>query len=451
MRSAHDLLDLSGRTVIVAGAGGGGIGTAVSGFLAGAGALVIGVDNRAEALADFSAATEAASGRAHPAVVADLREPEEVERLVIDAGDSLYGLVHVAGGMWPPQWAALMDMDPAVFDDVMDLNLRTTLLSTTAVARRLKALGRGGSIVALSSVAGLTAMPFGAPYAAAKSALMSLVRTAALEWGPLGIRINAVAPGTIRTPKSLRNNPNPPPTPQPKPPPYRSAGGAAVTTSPGPCSSCCQIWPAGSPVRCSRLMAVRRPGPRSWARTTCRSSSATTLCASGSAGSARDASGCCRRRSGWTCVRRGCRAAQLLAAPSLCYRPRPGLSSPLNSQLDRCELVVWAPAPGAAAIPSRLLDHDEAAMGRRGRSAAAAGRCLFPGGGRIACLGRGPASRSIPHHRHERIAGLTAWSTASEGVRSLVKVAAREFGKQGHHRERGRAAGRRPWLGLASR
>lgn len=211
MRSANDLLDLSGRTVIVAGAGGGGIGTAVSGFLAGAGALVIGVDNRAEALADFSAATEAASGRTHPAVVADLREPEEVERLVIDAGDSLYGLVHVAGGMWPPQWAALMDMDPAVFDDVVDLNLRTTLLSTTAVARRLKALGRGGSIVALSSVAGLTAMPFGAPYAAAKSALMSLVRTAALEWGPLGIRINAVAPGTIRTPKSLRNNPNPAP------------------------------------------------------------------------------------------------------------------------------------------------------------------------------------------------------------------------------------------------
>ena len=211
MPSANDLLDLSGRTVIVAGAGGGGIGTAVSGFLAGAGALVIGVDNRPEALLDFTSATGSASGREHSAVVADLREPEQVERVVTEAGDSLYGLVHVAGGMWPPQWAGLMDMDPAVFDDVMDLNLRTTLLTTTAVARRLKVHGNGGSIVALSSVAGLTAMPFGAPYAAAKSALMSLVRTAALEWGPLGIRVNAVAPGTIRTPKSLRGNPNPAP------------------------------------------------------------------------------------------------------------------------------------------------------------------------------------------------------------------------------------------------
>ncbi len=211
MPAANDLLDFSGRAVVVAGAGGGGIGTAVSGFLAGAGALVIGVDNRAEALEDFAAATQAASGHEHPSVVADLRKPEDVERAVAEAGDSLYGLVHVAGGMWPPQWAGLMDMDPAVFDDVMELNLRTMLLTTTEVARRLTARRHGGSIVALSSVAGLTSMPFGAPYAAAKSALMSLVRTAALEWGPLGIRVNAVAPGTIRTPKSLRGNPDPPP------------------------------------------------------------------------------------------------------------------------------------------------------------------------------------------------------------------------------------------------
>ena len=208
-QSHPDHLNLTGRTVIVAGAGGGGIGTAVSGMLAAAGATVIGVDNRVEALEDFTAATSGSEG--HQAVVADLRQTAEVERLVTDAGDSLYGLVHVAGGMWPPQWAGLMDMDPDVFDDVMELNMRTMLLTTTAVARRLKALGTGGSLVALSSVAGLTAMPFGAPYAAAKSALMSLVRTEALEWGPLGIRVNAVAPGTVRTPKSLRGNKNPPP------------------------------------------------------------------------------------------------------------------------------------------------------------------------------------------------------------------------------------------------
>jgi 3-oxoacyl-[acyl-carrier protein] reductase len=179
-------------------------------MLAAAGALVIGVDNRAEALAEFVEATSV-DGREHPALVADLREPAEVERVIAAAGDALHGLVHVAGGMAPQQWSGLMDMEPAVFDEVMDLNLRTTMLTTTACARRLRELGRGGSIVALSSVAGLSSMPFGAPYAAAKSALMSLVRTEALEWGSLGIRVNAVAPGTVRTPKSLRGNPNPPP------------------------------------------------------------------------------------------------------------------------------------------------------------------------------------------------------------------------------------------------
>jgi 3-oxoacyl-[acyl-carrier protein] reductase len=211
MASPAELLDFSGRTVVVAGAGGGGIGTSVSGFLAGAGASVIGVDNRPEALEEFSTATRAASGRQHLALVADLRKPEDVERAIDAAGDSLYGLVHVAGGMRLPQWSGVMDMDPAVFDEVMELNLRTTLLTTTAAARRLRTLGQPGSIVALASVAGLSSMPYGAPYSAGKAALMSLVRTAALEWGPLGIRINAVAPGTVRTPKTLRGNPNPPP------------------------------------------------------------------------------------------------------------------------------------------------------------------------------------------------------------------------------------------------
>jgi NAD(P)-dependent dehydrogenase (short-subunit alcohol dehydrogenase family) len=205
------LLDMTGRTVVVAGAGGGGIGTAVSGMLATAGATVVGIDNRAEALADFSAATADSSGRDHPAVLADLRDPAAVEDAVARAGDELYGLVHVAGGMWPPQWSRLMDMDHAVFDTVIELNLRTMMLTSTAVARRLRALGRPGSVVALSSVAGLAAMPYGAPYSASKAAVMSVVRTAALEWGPLGIRVNAVAPGTVRTPKSFHGNPNPPP------------------------------------------------------------------------------------------------------------------------------------------------------------------------------------------------------------------------------------------------
>ncbi len=202
---------MSGRTVVVAGAGGGGIGTAISGMLAAAGALVVGVDISADALDEFSAATTGVDSRPHPAVVGNVRQAPDVERAIAAAGEEFYGLVHVAGGMLSAPWEPLTEMDPSVFDELMDLNLRSMFLTSTAAARRLRSLKRGGSIVALSSIAGLSSMPFGAPYSAAKAALMSLVRTAALEWGAAGTRINAVAPGTVRTPRSLKNNPNPPP------------------------------------------------------------------------------------------------------------------------------------------------------------------------------------------------------------------------------------------------
>jgi NAD(P)-dependent dehydrogenase (short-subunit alcohol dehydrogenase family) len=138
-------------------------------------------------------------------VVADVREVDEVENAIAVASElgSLYGLVHVVGGMWPHQWASLLRTDIGVFDEVMDLNLRTALITTRAAAAQLVAQGDGGSIVTVASVSGLTAQPYGAAYAASKAALMSLTRTAALEWGPIGIRVNSVAPGTIRTPMTI--------------------------------------------------------------------------------------------------------------------------------------------------------------------------------------------------------------------------------------------------------
>jgi NAD(P)-dependent dehydrogenase (short-subunit alcohol dehydrogenase family) len=202
---------MSGRTVVVAGAGGGGIGTAISGLLAAAGALVVGVDNQPDALDDFTAATTGVDSRPHPAIVGDMRKPEDVDRAVEAAGDAFHGLVHVAGGMLSTPWDRLVDLKAQDFDDLMELNLRSMFLTSTASARRLMALGRGGSIVAIASIAGISSMPFGAPYSAAKAAVMSMVRTAALEWGEYDIRINAVAPGTVRTPRALKNNPNPPP------------------------------------------------------------------------------------------------------------------------------------------------------------------------------------------------------------------------------------------------
>jgi NAD(P)-dependent dehydrogenase (short-subunit alcohol dehydrogenase family) len=201
-------LDLRGRVIVVVGAGGGGIGTAISTAVARAGGRVVAVDVRPEALEAAEAAWAGTPGP-HRAVVADARSDVEVETMFTAAAElgPLHGLVHVAGGMFPTQWEPLLSTEMAIWDAVVELNLRSTVLTTTAAARRLAAAGAGGSIVTTASVVGLSAMPFGAAYAASKAAIMSFARTAAIEWGPLGVRVNAVAPGTVRTPKSQAGTP----------------------------------------------------------------------------------------------------------------------------------------------------------------------------------------------------------------------------------------------------
>jgi NAD(P)-dependent dehydrogenase (short-subunit alcohol dehydrogenase family) len=196
-------LALEGKVVVVAGAGGGGIGTSVCAMVAGAGASVLALDNRPEALAAVDQAVGGAGGT-HRSVVTDVRDLSAVEKAVDEATDlgTLFGLVHVAGGTRPQDWSPTHRYDLEVFDEVLALNLRSVLITNEVVASRLLRQGTGGSIVNIASVAGLSAMPFGVSYAAAKAGVLALTRTAALEWGGAGIRVNAVAPGTVRTPKT---------------------------------------------------------------------------------------------------------------------------------------------------------------------------------------------------------------------------------------------------------
>jgi 3-oxoacyl-[acyl-carrier protein] reductase len=193
-------LNLSGRSVVVAGAGGGGIGTAVCRFLAEAGATVVAWDLDPDRLAVSERALRDLNGPHHFAVV-DVRDADAVDQAV-QAAESLHGLVHVAGGLRPDQWAPLLEVTPAAFDEVIHLNLASAFVTSKAVAARLVEQGTGGSIVHIASIAGLSAMPFGAAYSAAKAGMVALTRTAALEWGPYGIRVNAVAPGTVRVPRN---------------------------------------------------------------------------------------------------------------------------------------------------------------------------------------------------------------------------------------------------------
>lgn len=198
---------LDGRTIVVAGAGGDGIGTACSVLAARAGATVVAVDRTPVGLASAEQALRAAGAQAYRVVDADLTDAGAVERLFADIdarGERLHGAINVVGGIGGfENFAPLVARDaPAIFDRVLERNLKASLLVATEAARRLMAARRGGSIVQIASTTGQISMPYGAAYAAAKAALVNLTRTMAVEWGEQGIRANAIAVGIVRTARS---------------------------------------------------------------------------------------------------------------------------------------------------------------------------------------------------------------------------------------------------------
>ncbi len=199
---------IAGRRVWVVGAGGGGIGTAVAGELARAGAQVVAIDRDRSALEVTIAAGEGAAGTIECVVLdaGDRQQMEDFARAETRADRKAVGLVNIVGGLGRDQFAAIADTQDATFDAVLHLNLRASWLSSQIFARSLIADSRGGSIVQLASIAALQAMPFGATYSMAKAALISLSRTQAIEWGPHGIRVNTIAAGTIRTPRAVTSN-----------------------------------------------------------------------------------------------------------------------------------------------------------------------------------------------------------------------------------------------------
>jgi NAD(P)-dependent dehydrogenase (short-subunit alcohol dehydrogenase family) len=104
------------------------------------------------------------------------------------------GLVANAGIV---RFGPLVDLDAGAWRAVVDVNLTGTFLSARAVARRMMAAGRPGSIVAVTSMNGVAPGPNAGAYGATKAGVALLTKQMALEWGPHAIRANAVAPGLI--------------------------------------------------------------------------------------------------------------------------------------------------------------------------------------------------------------------------------------------------------------
>jgi L-xylulose reductase len=183
--------DFNGRTVLVTGASGG-IGGETVRQLVAAGAHVIAAGRSEEALQALHAETGAA------VLPFDLPSEDSVR----DALESLdvYGVVNCGG--FGGEIATPMDTDIDVFDKVVATNARGALLVTKYTSRSMIRLGRGGSIVNVSSQASLVALRGHISYGSSKAALDNITRVSALELGPYGIRVNGVNPTVVMTPMS---------------------------------------------------------------------------------------------------------------------------------------------------------------------------------------------------------------------------------------------------------
>jgi NAD(P)-dependent dehydrogenase (short-subunit alcohol dehydrogenase family) len=185
------MTDFDGRTVLVTGASGG-IGGETVRHLVAAGADVVASGRSEEALQALAAETGAR-------VLAFDLTAEDSVRDALDGLD-VYGVVNCGGD--GGEIATPMETDIAVFDRVVAVNARGALLVIKYTSRSMIRLGRGGSIVNVSSQASLVGLSGHISYGSSKAALDNITRVSALELGRYGIRVNSVNPTVVMTPMS---------------------------------------------------------------------------------------------------------------------------------------------------------------------------------------------------------------------------------------------------------
>ena len=188
---------MSRRVVITAGAAG--IGRAMAeGFLA---------EGDRVAICDADAGAVAEVAAAHPGVIADVADvtsETDMERFLAKVETAFGGadVVCANAGIGGPA-GRIEDLDYAEWQDCVAVNLHGSFLTCRWAARVMRAQG-SGLIVLTTSTAGIAGYPLRSPYAAAKWALVGLTKTLAMELGPAGVRVNAVAPGAVKGPRMDR-------------------------------------------------------------------------------------------------------------------------------------------------------------------------------------------------------------------------------------------------------
>ncbi len=196
----QNYLDLTGKVALITGASSG-IGAATASLLADLGARVsIGCCHNRAGADQVCARITAAGGQAI-VVVADVRKPDEVRSMVARTADALGPidiLVNNAGTLVAR--ARLVEISEERWDEILDLNLKSAMVCSQAVAPSMIER-RAGAIVNLASIAGRNGGGPGAgAYSVAKAAVITFTKSLAKELAPHGVRVNAVSPGVIDTP-----------------------------------------------------------------------------------------------------------------------------------------------------------------------------------------------------------------------------------------------------------
>ncbi len=194
----NPLFDLTGRTVLVTGAGRG-IGFAIARGLAGQGADVALIARTESQLVAARKQIETETGRKawiFPFDLADVGHVAGLFEEVVQATGGIDILVNCAGttAREPSEEASLES-----FNRVMDVNLTEVLLLCQAFCRHRKQVGKPGRIINIGSLACHAARPTIAAYACSKMGVLALTRTLAVEWAKYGINVNAIGPGYIAT------------------------------------------------------------------------------------------------------------------------------------------------------------------------------------------------------------------------------------------------------------
>ena len=189
---------LSGRAMLVTGAGGG-LGRAIAEGFAREGAAVAVTDVNADAARSVARGIEERGGRAM-AMLVDVTSEEQVERGVADSARALGRLDVVVSNAGVQHIAPITEFTFADWRRVLSIHLDGGFLLTRAAMRHWQSAGKGGLLLYMGSVHSLEASPLKSAYVAAKHGLLGLARAASKEGAKIGVRTNVLCPGFVRTP-----------------------------------------------------------------------------------------------------------------------------------------------------------------------------------------------------------------------------------------------------------